>query len=91
MIIFHSLTVHAGMKNQSNNMRLSVDFRYQSKKEVFGKYNLLSNFSVDEGIDAAKPKEWSGDKRLALPDDKLLVEQVPFKDYRLSRSSQFTL
>ncbi len=39
-VLFHSLTVHAGMPNVSDRFRISADFRYQPINEPVGQWSL---------------------------------------------------
>ena len=48
MVIFNSLTVHRGMPNRSDQVRLSVDFRYQPRSEPMYEINLEPHRGVAE-------------------------------------------
>jgi hypothetical protein len=48
-LIFHSMTVHRAGPNRTDDLRLSVDFRYQSRtEEICGTSMLLPAFLVDD-------------------------------------------
>ena len=44
VIIFHSLTVHRALANKTDQMRISVDYRYQAENEDISENCLLSHF-----------------------------------------------
>jgi hypothetical protein len=44
VLVFHSLTVHGGLPNVSDRLRLSVDFRYQSASEPVTNATLRPHF-----------------------------------------------
>lgn len=45
VLIFHSLTVHRALHNQSGRMRLSVDYRYQAEGDQLTEPCLLPHFN----------------------------------------------
>ena len=47
MLIFHSLTVHKSLENQSAAMRISVDYRFQQEGESMSRACLRPHFSPD--------------------------------------------
>lgn len=47
VLIFHSLTVHAASPNLSNQLRISLDCRFQDYRRVFNPANLV--FAGDSG------------------------------------------
>ena len=48
IVVFNSLTVHRGVPNRSDRMRLSVDFRYQPRSEPMCEINLTPHRGVAE-------------------------------------------
>ena len=44
VLVFHSLTVHGGLPNVSDRLRLSVDFRYQSASDPVTRATLHPHF-----------------------------------------------
>lgn len=87
VIIFHSLAVHKALHNQTNQMRLSVDYRYQAEGEDISDACLLNHFdrqewaTVYEGWDRDELKFYWENKAVSvvpwdanlasLPDDHL--------------------
>jgi ectoine hydroxylase-related dioxygenase (phytanoyl-CoA dioxygenase family) len=47
ILIFHSLTIHKSLENQSESMRISVDYRYQREGENMSRACLRPHFSQD--------------------------------------------
>ena len=48
VVVFNSLTVHRGVPNRSDQVRLSVDFRYQPRSEPMCEINLEPHRGVAE-------------------------------------------
>ena len=46
VLIFHSLTVHKGVPNQSHQLRMSIDTRYQRVRDLFNPQNAESPFGL---------------------------------------------
>lgn len=44
VILFHSLTVHGALPNETDGLRLSVDFRYQAADEPVGRGSLEPHY-----------------------------------------------
>lgn len=47
VLVFHSLTIHGGLPNRSDRLRLSVDFRYQRADEPITPLSLLPHHHPD--------------------------------------------
>ena len=61
VLIFHSLTVHAASPNLSNQMRLSLDCRFQDAQRVLNPSNLV--FAGESGKSWEKTyAEWKSDE-----------------------------
>ncbi len=87
VIAFHSLTIHRALPNQTDRMRLSVDFRYQAEGEDVTERCLRPHFErqtweeIYRGWDREALKYYWRDKRFnlvpfnaelgSLPDDHL--------------------
>ena len=60
VLIFHSLTVHAASPNLSNQLRISLDCRFQDYRRVFNPANLV--FAGDSGKSWEKTyADWCSD------------------------------
>ncbi len=101
VIIFHSLTVHRALNNETDTMRLSVDYRYQAEGQDVTENCLLSHFDrqdwskIYEGWDREDLKFYWKDKKLnilqwdadlgRLPDDHLASAVKMRKNYNRGR------
>lgn len=76
-LIFHSLVVHAGIPNQSDRIRVSVDYRYQPADEAVSALSLAPHY-YESGLDTPDWSEfthgWTDRSGIAVPEG---VKVVP--------------
>ena len=105
VLIFHSLTVHRSLENNTQSMRISVDYRFQREGEPITENCLLPHFnrlSWDEIYENWKNKElqyyWT-DKNLprsewdetlsAVPEEMFMKGIVIHQRYLQARNKRF--
>jgi hypothetical protein len=81
VLVFHSLTVHAAKRNNTDELRLSVDFRYQAATDPIVEGSLLPHyFPLVPGHDELT-RGWTATGAVALPGEPNLVPTFdPFDD-----------
>lgn len=96
VLIFHSLTVHAASPNLSNQMRLSVDCRFQDVRRVFNPANLV--FAGESGKSWEKTyADWTSDElkyywkkiRLTLQPSKMELENLAATAEPLAKRARY--
>lgn len=92
VVVFHSCTIHAGLPNQTQQLRLSVDNRYQARTGAISKMALAPHFWRDylAGKFANPPRDvplpswdgftegWSTKKWVDAPADLEVIDALPF-------------
>ena len=74
VLVFHSLTVHGGLPNTSDRLRLSVDFRYQSASEPVTRATLHPHFHPRVPDWPELTATWDSKDSIAAPLDLTLTE-----------------
>jgi hypothetical protein len=72
-IVFHSLTVHGAIPNQSDRLRLSVDYRYQSQHEPIASPSLRPHFHPTLPDWPALTQTWASTELVDAPHDLTLT------------------
>ena len=83
VLMFHSLTVHAGSPNLSNRLRISLDCRFQDHARIFNPANLA--FAGESG--KSWEKTYAG---LAFRNAEVLLEGLPLSSNRPGLRSKFS-
>jgi len=68
-IVFHSLTVHGAIPNSSDRLRLSVDYRYQSRRDPIAAPSLRPHFHPKVPDWPALTEGWETTESVTAPDD----------------------
>ncbi len=103
VLIFHSLTVHRALANQSSRMRISVDYRYQAEDQDMTENCLRSHCerqdwsTIYQGWDREDLKYYWKDKRVnfvpwnseygVLPDDHMATAVKLQRGYDRKRAA----
>jgi len=103
VLVFHSLTIHRALSNDTDRMRLSVDYRYQAEEQAMTERCLRPHFEredwseIYQGWDREDLKYYWRDKRLEfvpwnaelgnLPDDHLSTAIKLERGYNRTRKA----
>lgn len=77
VLLFHSLTVHAGTPNASPSLRLSVDYRFQSAAQPITTASLLPHMHPSVPDWPELTDGWATTRWIEPPDGIDLVEWLP--------------
>lgn len=77
VLVFHSLTVHAGMDNQTDRLRLSVDCRIQPARDPVSVSETTPPYQPHIPDWSELARNWASMRWIGLPDDVRITE---FKD-----------
>lgn len=77
VLLFHSLTVHQALPNKSNQLRLSVDFRYQPASDPVTPLALRPHHYPIVPDWPTLTRAWSSLSSLTIPNDLKILPRVP--------------
>ncbi len=78
LVIIHGMTAHGAGKHSGDQIRLSMDMRYQTETEPLFLNAIRANYKRAEGVDQDDPADWSHDPKARAPQGTPAVSKANF-------------